>query len=110
MLALAVGNVVPRYWQDASVDLSHDEWLRVLSVFESMLSSAMTSRAPNSALMRAMSALALQRNSEKKKCQREDEFNLMRRYFERNKELLGDLKGWTRRALNHNTVLRVTGL
>ena len=110
MLALAVGNVVPRYWQDASVDLSHDEWLRVLSVFESMLSSAVTSRAPNSALMRAMSALALQRNSEKKKCQREDEFNLMRRYFERNKELLGDLKGWTRRALNHNTVLRVTGL
>ena len=58
----------------------------------------------------AMFALALQRNSEKKKSKREDEFKLIRRYVERNKELLEDLKGWTRRALDHNTVLRVTGL
>ena len=110
IFALAVGIVVPRYWQDASIDLSYDEWWSVLSAFESMLSSAVAVHAPNSALMRAMFALALQRNSEKKKSKREDEFKLIRRYVERNKELLEDLKGWTKRALDHNTVLRVTGL
>ena len=110
MLALAVGIAVPRYWQDASVDLSYDEWWSVLSALESMLSSAVAVQAPNSALMRAMLAVELQSNLEKKKNRREDEFMLTRRYVERNKELLEDLKGWTRRALDRNTVLRITGL
>lgn len=35
---------------------------------------------------------------------------LIRRYVEWNKELLEDLKGWTRRAIDRSTVLRVTGL
>ena len=110
MLALAVGIAVPRYWQDHSVDLSYDEWRSVLSVLESMFSSSVATHAPNSALMRTMCAVALQRNVEKKKSQREDEFKLIKMALDRNRELLDDLKGWTRRAIDKNTVLRIIGL
>ena len=110
MLALAVGIAVPRYWQDHRVDLSYDEWRSVLSALESILSSSVAAHAPNSALMRNMCAVALQRNAEKKKSQREDEFKLTKRAIYGNMELLDDLNGWTRRALDQNTVLRIIGL
>ncbi len=111
ILALSTGMNAPLRWMAArELDLAHDEWETVLSGMEAMLSSPAVSRASDSALMRTLCAGDMNQNQMRKKNSRVDEFEIVRRFVERQRCLLEDLRGWTRRALHGGAVLRIVGL
>lgn len=111
ILGLAVGLSVPRYWESSSaIDLSMREWMSVLSTMERLAFSQRSEHACGSALVRSFFALQLEWNQQKRKNERVDECKLASWFVEKQKELLQDLKGWTKRALNENVVLRITNL
>ena len=110
-LGLAVGTVIPRYWDGCTtLDLSGEEWRSVLVEMDRLVSSPRMERAGSSAFMRSMYTLQLEENMRRPKSDRVDEGTLSKWFAEKHRELLRDLRGWTNRALNERTVLRVAGL
>ena len=111
IFGIAVGMAVSRYWDGCkTIDLTMAEWRNVLTVMKRLVESSRTRHALDSALMRSLFALELDENSRCPPGNRTEESNLARCFVEKHEGLLHDLKGWTRRALNENSVLRIAKL
>ena len=111
ILGLAVESVIPRYWEGGlTIDLSLEEWKMVLEKMDRLVASPRMGCASGSALMRSLYAPQLEQNLMKRKNERVDECELSKWFVEKHKELLQDLKGWTKRALKENEVLRIANL
>ena len=111
IFGVAVGMAVPRYWEGGkTIDLTMAEWRNVLTVMKRLVGSSRMQHALDSALMRSLFALELDENGRRTPGNRTEESNLARCFVEKHEGLLHDLKGWTRRALDENTVLRISKL
>ena len=111
IFGIAVGMAVPRYWEGGkTIDLTMAEWQNVLTAMKRLVESSRTRHALDSALTRSLFALELDENSRRPPGERTEESNLARSFVERHEGLFHDLKGWTKRALNENSVLRIVNL
>lgn len=111
IFGIAVGMTVARYWDGwDTIDLSMKEWKAVLESMERLVSSQRASHALGSALMRSLFSLELDQNTRKAKQERTEEWRFAKWFVEKHKGLLQDLKGWTKKALKENTVLRIANL
>lgn len=111
IFGIAVGMAVSRYWDGCkTIDLTMAEWRNVLTVLKRLVESSRAHHALDSALMRSLFALELDENSRRPQKNRTEESNLARCFVEKHEGLFHDLKGWTKRALNENSVLRIVNL
>lgn len=111
IFGIAVGMAVPRYWESCeTIDLTMAEWRNVLKVMTRLVESSRTHHALDSALMRSLFALELDENSRRTKKDRAEENDLAKWFVEKHEGLLQDLKGWTKRALDKDSVLRIAKL